>query len=169
MIESNTETPSVFRVGVHLIILVGLFTGFLLAIGVADGRARGNWTPFAVLAGVTAVWFLLLAYLRLEIRPDGFSYRNLSVNRALPFAAVERAFFLTIRSSRTPQGVAAFWVQPRDGKPFKINLRTFPIRAAAVLFAAFDRHGIPVEVPDTWSARRMAAQIRAEQKKLESR
>ncbi len=169
MTDNDAKSPCVFRVGVHLIILVGLLAGLALAVGLGEGLARGRWTPFAVLAALTALWYLLLAYLRLEIRLDGFSYRNLSGNLFVPFADVEKGYFQTVHGGYAPQGVAFFWVQPRGGKPFKVNLRTFPIRAAAVLFAALDRHGIPIDVPDTWSARRMADQIRAEQKKLESR
>jgi hypothetical protein len=48
----------------------------------------------------------------------------------------------------------------------KVNLRTFPVEAAAVLFTALESHGIQIEVPDRWATRRMAEQVRAAQAKL---
>jgi hypothetical protein len=152
----------VFRAGLHLFILVGLLCALFLGLGVAVGARRGDWTFLAVVgAGALAVFLLPLA-LRLEVRPDAFAYRNLSGSRTVPFGEVERAYFETVRADAAPQGVAAFWVQLRGGKALKVNLRTFPVRAAALLFAALERHGVPIEVPDSGAAKRMYRQIREE-------
>lgn len=155
-----------YRAGVHLYVLIGIPATILFAIAVAAGVRTGDWKMAAVVVATVAVWFALLAILKLEIRTDGFRYRNLTGVRSIQFADIEYAYFVTLRSSHTPQGVASFWVRSRSGAATKVNLRTFPIRAAAVLFAALDAHQIPIQVPDTWAARRMAKQIRDAQAKL---
>jgi CDP-diglyceride synthetase len=165
---ANTLPPScvVFRTGNHLWSVVAIFGIVFLGFGAWIAATRSDWSFVVIVAGALAAIFLLLTYLKLEIQDTGFHYRNLTTNRFVPFADIEIAYFETIRASAAPQGVATFWVRLRDGKALKINLRTFPIRAAAVLFKAFERHGIEIVVPETWSARRMAAQIRAEQDTL---
>jgi hypothetical protein len=169
MAEASSEGRAVYRAGLHLFVIVGIFAAFFIALGVVIAVKRSDGTFLAVAGGGTAVLFLLLCWLRLEIRPDGFTYRNLSMNRAVAFADVERAYFETLTADVAPQGVATFWVGLRDGKAIKVNLRTFPIRAAALLFTALERHGIPIDVPNTWAAQRMARQIREEQARLGNR
>jgi hypothetical protein len=100
------------------------------------------------------------------VSAHGIAYRNLSGSRRLLFDELDRAYFTVVHSKATPQGVAVFWLQPREGKAVKVNLRTFSIDAAAVLFTALDNHGISIEVPDVSAARRMAQQIRNQQQKM---
>jgi hypothetical protein len=166
MAENTSEQQVVFRAGRHLYVIVGIFASLFIALGVLIVLTKGDWTFAAVAGGGTLVLFSLLSYLKLEIREDGFTYRNLSTNRSVEFADIETAYVETIRADVAPQGVAAFWVRLKDEKAMKINLRTFPIRAAALLFTALERQGIPIDVPDTWAAQRMARQIREEQAKL---
>jgi hypothetical protein len=170
MAERHSERGVIFRAGgSNLYVLVGVFASFFLALGVIDGIRRDDWTSLAVVSGAIVFLFLLLSYLRLEIGVEGFRYRNLSTNRRLQFGDIERAYFATVYGVYAPQGVATFWVQPRQGKPMKINLMTFSVEAAAALFIALDRHGVPIEVPNTWAAQLLAKQIRDHQAKLQSR
>jgi hypothetical protein len=156
----------VYRAGIQLFAVVGVLASLLAALGVFIVVKKGDWTFLAVVVGVTAVLFLLLRVLRLEVGPAGFKYRNLSGSREVGFADVGRAYFEVVRAGNAPQGVAAFWVERRDGERVKVNLRTFPVEAAAVLFTALEAHGIQVEVPDAWATRQMAEQVRAAQAKL---
>lgn len=107
--------------------------------------------------------FSILAYLRLEIWESEFTYRNLRGTRSVEFGEIEKAGVETV----TGEGgsVAVFWVELRNLGKMKINLRTFPIRAAAQLFIALESHAIPINVPDGWAAQRMAGQIREERPK----
>ena len=162
--ESSTR-PEVYRAGLHVLAVVGVFASFFAALGVLGAVKKGDWTFLAVVVGGFGVLFLLLQVLRLEVGPDGFKYRNLSGSREVAFAQVARAYITVVRAGKAPQGAAVFWVERRDGRRVKVNLRTFPIRAAAALFTALESHGIPIEVSDEWAARRMADQVRAEQAK----
>jgi len=164
--DEPVTDSQVYRVGTHLLIIVGAFASFFAALGIVIGVRRGDWTFLALVAGVAAALFLLLHVLRLEVRPDGFKYRNLSGSRQLLFRDVRRAYIEVVRADVAPQGAGVFWVERRDGRRVKVNLRTFPIQAAASLFTALESHGIPIEVPDLWAARRLADQVRAEQERM---
>jgi hypothetical protein len=168
MTQQSPEEAVVFRVSVGVLIIAGIFASVFLALGIIIAITRGDWTVLAVIGAATAIFYALLHYLRLEVRPGGFTYRNLSMNRSIEFAEVEKAYFETMVADVAPQGVATFWVQLRRGRPIKINLRTFPLRAAASLLTALELQGIPIEVPESWAAQRMARQIRKEQPKLRS-
>jgi hypothetical protein len=150
-----------------LLVVVGVSALLFAALGGFIAVKKGDWTFLGVVVVVAAVLFLLLQALRLEIGPTGFKYRNLSGSREVAFADIGRAYFEVVRAEYAPQGVAAFWVERCDGARVKVNLRTFPVEAAAVLFTALESHGIPIEVPDAWAARRMAEQVRAAQAKLQ--
>ena len=156
----------VYRVDIHLLVVVGIFASLLAALGVFIALKKGDWTFLGVVVGVAAVLFLLLQVPRLEVGPAGFKYRNLSGSREVAFADIIRAYFVVVRAQYAPQGVAVFWVERRDGGRVKVNLRTFPVEAAAVLFTALESHGIQIEVPDAWATRRMAEQVRAAQANL---
>src|SRR5262245_51172140 len=96
--ESVTDSQ-VYRVGTHLLITVGAFASFFATLGIVIGVRRGDWTFLALVTGVVAALFLLLQILRLEIRPDGFKYRNLSGFREILFADVQRAYIAVVKSN----------------------------------------------------------------------
>ena len=166
MAEEPVPASHVYRVGVHLLVVVGVFASFFVALGIAMVVKREDWTPLMLVVGATVVLILLLRVLRLEVRSDGFKYRNLSGSREVLFAAVVRAYIEVVRAGSAPQGAGVFWVERRDGGRVKVNLRTFPIQAAAILFTGLESHGIQIEVPDEWAARRLVDQVRAEQAKM---
>jgi hypothetical protein len=154
-----------YRVGSNVLVAIGIFAGLFATLGIIIGLKQSDWTFLEVVVGSALALFLLLQVLRLEIGPDGFRYRNLSGTRVVDFTEVSRAYIDVIRSEYAPQGVARFWVERRDRGRIKINLRTFPVQAAADLFTALEMHGIHIEVPDEWAARRMVDQTRAAQHK----
>ena len=158
--------PQSFGAGGNLYAVVGVFAALFAALGIAVVVTRGEWTVLAIAIGVAAMCYLLLQVLRLEIGPSGFRYRNLSGSREVPFSDVSRAYFEVVRAEGSPRPVAAFWVDRRAGERVKVNLRTFPVRAAAVLFSALEAHGVTIEVPDEPAARRVADQVRAAQAKM---
>jgi len=121
---------------------------------------RGDWTFLGVVIALAVLFFLLLRILRLEIGPAVFKYRNLSGSREVAFADIGRAYFEVLHARNAPQGVAAFWVERRGSSRVKVNLRTFPIEATAVLFTALESHSLQIEIPDLWAARRMAVSTR---------
>ena len=124
-----------------------------------------EWHAVVGICSVAIVWFVFLRRLRLEIGPDGVRCRGVIFNRTLQFAEISKAYFKTEYGGYAPQGVSFFWLQPSEGKPMKVNLRYFPIDAAALLFTALERRNIAIEVPNTWSAKRMVAQVRKQQNK----
>ena len=162
----TTTEPQSFGAGGNLYAVVGFFAAIFAALGVAILVTRGDWTVLVIAVGVFAALALLLQVLRLEVGPAGFRYRNLSGSRQVAFADLTRAYFEVVHAEQSPRPVAAFWVDRRAGKRVKVNLRTFPVRAAAVLFSALEAHGVAIEVPDEPSARRVADQVRAAQAKL---
>jgi hypothetical protein len=160
--EESFTSPLAFRAGRHLYAVIGVFVSLFSALGALIVVKRGDWTFLAVV--VAAALFLLLQVLRLQVGFDGFKYRNLSGSREVAFAEVGRAYMDVVRSQHSPQGVARFWIERRDGRRVKVNLRTFPVQAAASLFTALEAHDIQIEVPDEWAARRMVEQIRAKRR-----
>ncbi|MCE9530463.1 MAG: hypothetical protein K8T89_04930 [Planctomycetes bacterium] len=152
--------------GAHLLVVVGIFAALFAGLGAFIAVKKGDWSYFGIIVAAAAFFFILLQVLRLEIGPKGFKYRNLSGSREVAFADVGRAYIEVLRAKNAPQGAAGFWVEQRDGSRVKVNLRTFPIEAAAVLFTALESHGVQIEVPDLWAARQMAEQVRAAQAKL---
>jgi hypothetical protein len=169
IVKYSVQPAIIARADLRLYIWVSLLMALFLGIGLAIGVRRADWSFAAGAVAMTPVLFALVAILRLEVSARGVSYRNLSGSRVLAFDELEKAYFTVAHSEATPQGVAVFWLQPRGGGPVKINLRTFPIKASAVLFAALGNHDIPIEVPDRWASRRMAHQIRDMQEKMFSK
>jgi hypothetical protein len=163
--ESTIE-PRVYRVGVHIQIVVGAFFAWFVVLAVFIAVKKGDWNFFTAIIVIALAFRILLQILRLEIGPLGFKYRNLSGSREVAFAEVARAYFKVVHSDYAPQGAAAFWVERSNGSPVKVNLRIFPTEAAAVLFTALVEHGIRIEVPEVWSAQRIALEVRAAQSKL---
>jgi hypothetical protein len=154
--------PRSFRVGMHLVVVVGvaaLFFGGLLFTGRGALGGAAAWGLLGVFASLAWV----LSTLRLDIGRDAFTTRSAFGATTMRYDAVERAYFEVVRTSRTPQGVAAFFVEPRHGAPVKVNLRVFPVAAAALLLRALETRDIPIDVPDAWAARRMYDQIKAAQ------
>jgi hypothetical protein len=149
-----------------LLAVVGIFITLFAVLGIFIGVQRADWMFLSVVVTAAAVFFLLLQVLRLEIAPTGFKYRNLSGSREVAFADVGRAYIEVVRAESAPQGAAIFWVERRNGSRMKVNLHTFPVEAAAVLFLALEANGIRIEVPDAWAAGRMAQQVRAAQARL---
>lgn len=163
--ESSTSSV-VYRAGIHLFVIVGVFASLFATLGLFIAVKQGDWTFLAVVVCGTVVLFLLLGVLKLEISLAGFKYRNLSGTRDVAFREVSRAFFEVVSADVAPQGVAAFWVERRNGTRVKVNLRTFAVDAAAALFTALEKQGIPIEVPDHSAAQRAAAQVQEAQTKM---
>lgn len=158
-----------YTAGTHLYVLLGVFFSFFLALGVALFIKRGDWSFIAISVGGALLSFALLRILLLEISRSWFKYRNLTGTRTVMFGHVADAYIEVTRYTKAPQGIASFWIQLRNGDRFRINLRTFPVEAAAVLFSRLNEHGVVVTVPDKWAARRMAEQIYVAQAKLAGR
>jgi hypothetical protein len=161
MTNELLKEPLIYRNNPRLYVVIGFFASIFIVGGFVIGFRRGDWSFLAQMAGATAVLFLLLRVLRLEIRTDGFKYRNLTGSRKVEFADVSRAYLNVVRAEAVPQGVAVFWVERKDGSKVKINLRTFPVEAAAILVTALESHGIHVEVPDASAAQQFEKQVRA--------
>lgn len=158
----------VFRAGTRVHVVIGFFALLFGALGLFVAVQKGDWSVFGVVLVIAAVLCLLLRVLRLEVGPSGFKYRNLSSSQDVAFADIARAYFEVPESDAGPRVVAVFWVERRNGNRLKVNLRTFDIEAVAILFNALEAHGIQIEVPDEWAARRIADQVRAAQAKLRS-
>lgn len=139
----------------------GLFGGFFLLLGVVvTYENRGSWPVLVAAGGVAVLMLANLAYARLAIDAEGIRYRTLRTNRALKFSEIKRAYVEAAVNRSAPQGVATFWIQPTEGKRLNISLQTFPIAAVGAMLAALEQHGVPLDVPDTWVAQRMAREIR---------
>jgi hypothetical protein len=78
MSRGSATGARVYRAGIHLYAVVGVFALLFVTMEVFIAVKRGDWTFFAVVVGGSVVLFLLLQVLRLEVSPDGFKYRNLS-------------------------------------------------------------------------------------------
>ena len=163
MAGDPSPEPQSFGAGIHLYLVAGGFAAFFVALSVFVAVKRGDWTVPAAVVGGAVVLLALPQVLRLEVGPDKFKYRNLSGSREVEFADVRRAYFEVIE--RNGVAAAAFWVDRSSGERVKVNLRTFPVRAAAALFSALDARGVAVEVPDDPAARRVSDQVRAAQAK----
>jgi hypothetical protein len=159
-----------FRADTRVYVIVSIFCVFFVILGTSITLKQPNqWPVLAVALAVLGAFFVGLNFLRFEVGPDYFFYRNLSGSRKLPFTDISRTGFGAIYVSGTPAPGASFWIEPKRGKSFKVKLRTFPIEAAARLFSALDRAGIPIDVPDVWGCQRMASQIRDCQHKIEEK
>jgi hypothetical protein len=163
---SPNSNAFVFRALVRLYVFVTALTLFFLTLTVLTAIKKGDWWPVVYPPLFASPLYALLMWLRLDVDADGFSYRGPLGTRRVVYTDVTRAYFETIRSGNAPQGVTHFYVQLRSGENVSIKLRCFPIRAAAWILTALERHQVPIDVPETWSARNMHGQILAEQKKL---
>lgn len=153
----------------NLYFLVGMLATLFLGIFSAVARKDGNWIPAYATCGIAVALLAMLQLIRFTIGPDGFVMRKPLSTETIDFADVTRAYFIVTYGRRTPQGVGDFCVQTKDGKEHPLNARIYPITAAAELFDALDRHGIPIEVPDLWAANRMVNEIRRAQAKLRAK
>lgn len=156
----------IYGAGGHLLIVVGLASAFFCGLFLLVFLKTGQWMPLTLACAGSLVGFLLLRTLRLELSPSWFKYRNLSGAHTVVYSQIADAYFDVVRRSQAPQGVSRFWIALRQGQHVKVNLRTFPVEAAARLFTAIEAQGVEVRVPDEWAARRVADQVRAAQAKL---
>jgi hypothetical protein len=154
-----------FGVGMNLLVVVTLFALFLGGLGLAVGLKRGDWTIFAIVVVVIVMMAVMLSVLRLEFSRSGFFYRNISGSTSVAWSNVTGATVQVVHHGKSPRGVAVFWITLRSGPPLKVNLRTFPVEAAAILFSSIEAQGIAIEVPNDTAARRMVDQVRAAQGK----
>lgn len=139
-----------FRAAGRPYAMVGAMTGFFVGLGaLATWENAGAWPVLAIAAGAGLYLVIKLLYLRLEITGDGVRYRTLRADRTWGFADLERGYFQTVVNRAAPQGVRSFWLKPRAGPAINIDLQTLPVRAATVLFGALQRHGIPIDVPES--------------------
>jgi hypothetical protein len=120
---------------------------------------NNDWKPFLIVAGIMAGLCLMLQILWFKVGPDGFVCRTLISSKAYDYANVAKGFFTVSIRSSTPQGTANFCIELKDGTRTEINLRLYTIGAAVSLFDEFERHGIPIEVPDLWAVHRMIKEI----------
>ena len=138
-----------FRAAGRPYAMVGVLTGFFLGLGALATWENGGAWPVVAIAGCAGLYLVIkLLYLRLEVTADGVRYRTLRADRRWGFADLERGYFQTVVNRAAPQGVRSFWLKPKAGPAINIDLQTLPVRAAAVLFGALQRHGIPIDVPD---------------------
>jgi len=129
--------------------MVGALCGVFFGLGVvATVENRGAWPVLAVAGGAALYLLVKLLYLRLQVSPEGIRYRTLAADRAFAFGDIERGYFEQVVNRAAPQGVRTFWIRPKQGKPVQIDLRSLPVRAATVLYAALQRHGIPIDIPE---------------------
>jgi len=158
-----------FRAGRHLLVVVGLFTLFFLGLTLAVFLKTGTWGPLLVVLVVLAGLWGLLGSLRLDISPSGFATHGWLGSRHFAFAQIRGACIDVEYGTKAPQGVAVFRVQPRQGPSVKVGVRVFPVEAAVLLLTALEAHGIALDVPDEWAARRMHQQIRDAQARPSAR
>ncbi len=155
-----SDAPFVARAQGRAYLAAGLFAGFFVLTGFLVTRESAQaWPLLAVAGAVAAVLLAGLAVLRLEVGPRGIRYRSLTTRCSLRFEEIERAYFETVVNRAAPQGLALFWIRPKQGKALRINLRVFSDAAPALLLAALERHGISIDIPDTLAARRMAHEV----------
>src|SRR5262245_25176970 len=135
--QRSPENNMVFvaRASLSLYFVFGFFCAVFLAIFLWIGFKKNDWTGAFVVSAIVIVGAGCLRWLRLEITQDEIHYRNLSSNVHLRFDEIEGAYFDVLQAAKAPQGVARFWIKPRTESARKINLKTFPLRASAVLFS----------------------------------
>lgn len=169
LVAMELRTTRTYRAGAHLLVVVGLLSAFFCGLGLLIFRNSGDGT-FLAFSGIgTIVLFALLRILRLEIGKTWFKYQNLGGSRTVLLNHVTGACVEVGRHSKALHGVAGFYLELRNGQRQKINLRTFPVEAAAVLFSTLDAHGVDVTASEEWAARRMMEQVRAAQARLAGR
>jgi hypothetical protein len=145
---TDHTASAVFRAAGRPYAAASLLGGLFVGLGVVLMVERASaWPVVAIACAVTAYLLTGLAFLRLEINPHTIRYRTLRGSRVLDFSEIDRAYFETIVNRAAPMGTTRFWIRPKMGKPLSIELRTFRPGAAALLLAAIERHGIPIEAP----------------------
>ena len=148
-----------------MLVVVGVAASLFSTLGVLLWLKKGNHGFLLGVLASTAALLFVLSTLRLEISPNLLKRRSIFGSDLVQFKDVAGAYISVEHSPKAPQRVASFWIQPRKGPPLKINLRSYPVQAAAMLFSILEAQGVDIDVPDAWSARRMEQQIRAAQAK----
>lgn len=157
-----------FKAGRHVYAVVGVFSTFFVVLGGLVAFKTGDQALLLMSVGAFLALLLLLRILKLEIGEKEIFYRNLSGSHRIGFETIVRAYVDVLQTGHTPQGAPRFWIETSEGTHVKVNLRTFPIRAAALLFTLLQSHDIRIDVVNQWSAQRFVKQIREAQSKLQS-
>ena len=144
-----------FGPGTNLIVFVGVVACLFVVVSLIAGLTKGDWSVLGLAVVGSTGAFLLLSIIKLDIRSDGIIYRNLSGKRTAIFVNVDRASWDRIGPF--------LHLRQRTGSSIKINLRTLPVRAAAILFDRLEHYRIPMEGPYTRISIRMLDEIRKEQ------
>jgi hypothetical protein len=144
-----------FGPGTNLVVFVGVVASLFVVVSLIPGLTKGDWRVLGLaLVGATGA-IVLLRIIKLDIRSDGIIYRNLSGKRTAVFVSVDSASWDRLGPFLR--------LHQRTGSSIKINLRTLPVRAVAILFDRLEHYGIPMEGPYTWTSMRMLDEIRKEQ------
>jgi hypothetical protein len=99
----------------------------LLSILTGALHDPGGWHDVAIMFGIAAVFATWLAWFRLEILVDGFSYRA-------PIGSTRHVLFSEVsgvqRASGPPLGIV---VKLSDGSLMRVNFKVLPKRAGDLL------------------------------------
>jgi hypothetical protein len=149
----------VFRAAGRPYAAASLLGGVFVGLGVVVMReSAAAWPVVAIACAVTAYLLAGLTFLRLEIGPHSLRYRTMRGSRVLDFSELDRGYFETIVNRAAPMGLTRFWIRPQLRQSLSIDLRAFPPGAAALLLAALERHGIPIEARGAEALRARARQ-----------
>jgi hypothetical protein len=140
-------------------VVMACIASCLILLGLATTlRSKGkDWTgvPFAL--AICVIAYVTISTVKIDIRADGFTYRNWYGKRTIAFANVQRTSW-----------DRGDWVHQSSGFPVKIHLPTLPVRAAAILFGCLEMYDVPTEGPYTQTSARMLSEIRAEMQRIKS-
>ena len=159
--EDRGSLNTVSGASVALYVIVTIAAVFFLSLGtVIVVEKPGQWQLLAVSAAVTAVLYVCLRVMRLEVAADGITYRSIFGTQFAGFSEIERAYYKAdTYDPQKPVSRVRLFLQTRAGNTARLNLRVFPIEAAAICLLALEDHDIEVEKSSFLAARRFDDQI----------
>jgi hypothetical protein len=166
-VSVRTAGPKIaFRHGTfdtHPRLAVGFSLVLLLAVSFVAVRSGLDWLFLILVCGLVVWLCASLAFAKVEIWESGFSHRSLSGDHVFEFARIEDALFETAMVGNG-HPAPVFSVRLRDTADRKqIPIGIFPIRAAATLFTALERHGIQIREDGSQFVQSTMRQIREAQ------
>jgi len=167
MSDDAVSEKVVFRhgmTGTHPRLTIGISVAlFLATCGLAV--FKGGYWVLTLVCGSAVLMYSYLAYIKLEIWGSGFSHRDLSGNHTFEFGQINDILFETV--SVGDGGYApVLSVRLKGGiERIKIPVGMFPIPASALLFTAFERHGIPIRMDVSQGVQSTMRQIKEAQSK----
>jgi hypothetical protein len=153
--DGRIENATAYRTDEGTYLIIAIIGGPLFAGGLVAAIRSNDWALCLIPIALVAPFVAAAAWVRLEIGSNGVRYRGVFRWWFVRYEDIDHAEFGTEQASSAAAGIAPFLFVLSDESEESLNLKPFPLHAAARLLVALEHQGIGVDVSDGRPVQRM--------------